>query len=103
MTTTTANPSDMQQIATLCKQFFTTHNLFQDSMESVATYLQTESIKHKLLITKNVNKEIVAASFVVKTGESSDKSHTRWKFRHFAFTDPNAGKELLKDCEDFIK
>ena len=103
MTTTTANPSDMIQVAQLLKEFYPTHNLFNQTEDKIATYLQTESINHKLLICKNENKEIVASSFVVKTGESSDQSHSRWKFRHFAFVSEAAAKELLTASEDLVK
>ena len=107
MPITNGTKEDIQDIIPLFQSFFPKHNIFQLNQDQVKEYLETEMQKHQLLIIKeqetNKDKRITAASFIVKTGESSNQEHTRWKFRHFAFTNEEAGKELLAACEEYIK
>lgn len=83
---------DYQKLAELYKEFFPTHNIFQK--DNVIDYLKEQAEKDQLLTNEN------AALFLVnlQSGE-----HQRWKFRHFAFTDETAAKDLLEQAENLIK
>ena len=88
---------DMPEIISFLKDFFPVHNQFQKSDEEIADYLRELSAKEELIISDQ------GVMFLVKTGESSDKSHKIWKYRHFAFKSEGAASALLKEAEDRVK
>lgn len=89
---------DFAKIAKLFKDFFRTHNIFSQPEEKVVEYIKEQAEQHELI----ADPEFRGAMFIVMKGESADKKHKIWKFRHFAFTDEITGKELLEEAEKII-
>lgn len=82
-------------LAELFSNFFKTHNVFQRPKEEIIDYLKKQ--KDELIFVEN------AATFLVKTGESLDKNHTRWKFRHFAYPSKESALKLLEKAEEKVR
>lgn len=101
-----ANPKQLPQLIGLFKLSYPRHNIFTLSKEEISHYLSLQAQKHLFLTLIEEDEKgvehLLAASLVVKTGESQDKNHTRWKFRHFAFVAPEHGATLLKECEKHV-
>ncbi len=93
-----AQESDFEPLAGLYREFFPTHNIFQGDQGEVVAYLRQESGKSELLLSE-VGGSVKGALFLAKTGQDSGGSHTRWKFRHFAFETVQVAQELLKEAE----
>jgi hypothetical protein len=86
---------DYEKVAQLMKYFFKTHTVFKSGIAEIVRYLK---IQKDELVLNEQNNEIKAALFFVKTGSS--ETHTRWKFRHFAFTSAEFARQLLKRAEE---
>lgn len=97
-----ATEKDIKKVAKLCKEFFKTHNIFQQIDKKVAEHLKKESKKNILLVLEE-KKDIKAAMLLVQTGQNSDDTHKIYKFRHFAFTSESYAKELLEYVYEKIK
>ena len=102
MNITEAQESDYDKLIELFRNFFTTHNIFQQSDEEIISYLKEQSEENKLIIYEE-NNEIKAACFLVNFGQNKEGTHKLWKFRHFAFTSEEAGSKLLEEAENKIK
>ncbi|PIN76564.1 hypothetical protein COV17_01990 [Candidatus Woesearchaeota archaeon CG10_big_fil_rev_8_21_14_0_10_36_11] len=93
-----AQKQDYEQLVELLKSFFSTHNIFQKEKKDIITYITTQ--KETVLVNDQENK-IVGTVFLVV--EKDEGTHTRWKFRHFAFNDKDNGKELLTEAERRVR
>ncbi len=103
-----ASIDDFPNLVRLFKEFFPRHNVFNQKSPYIKKYLTSISQKYPLLIIKEKDPDteeifISAAAYIVKIDESKDKTHTRWKFRHFAFRNENSGEEMLVACEEYVK
>ena len=98
----TAEEQDYEKLADFFKEFFTTHNIFQQPKDKITSYLKEQAKENRLIIYEESN-EIKTALFLVNFGQSSDDSHKLWKFRHFAFTSEEAASKLLQEAENRIK
>ncbi len=85
----------LEQYADLCTNFFQTHNIFQQKKDKILTYLETQTKKNKLLTNKNAGMILIR--------KQQNKTHSLWKFRHFAYKDIESAKELIKEAERIIK
>lgn len=101
MTIRAATQEDIPKLIDLYKEFFPTHNIFQRSTEDITNYL-SEGIEIDELLVYD-DGEITAAMFIVLTDRSEDQKHTRWKFRHVAYTKEKTAKELITEVEERIK
>jgi hypothetical protein len=88
---------DYGQVASLCKEFFTTHEHFQRSPEEIINYLKSKSDE---LLVMEENDLIKGCVFLVSL---SSGGHRRWRFRHFAFETEELGAQLLGEAERRIK
>ena len=88
---------DFVKLVRLYKEFFPVHDVFSLSEDVVESYLRKEMLEREAFF---VDDSLRGAVVLVKL---SSGSHTRWKFRHFAFQDDSVGEELLKKCEDFVR
>ena len=99
----TIQEEDYEQLVDLYKSFFPTHNIFSQGKDIVIAYLRKEALEREDLLVFEKEEIIKGALIIVLLGKSSDNSHCRWKFRHFAFKDEEAAKELLEAAERRIK
>ncbi len=97
----TAQEKDYEGLVKLFKKFFPVHNRFQQSNEEIISYLKEQASKNELVVYDDNG--IKGALFLVNFGQSSDKTHKLWKFRHFAFETENIGSQLLTEAEKIIK
>lgn len=98
MNTIKPTEQDYKKLVTLFKEFFPTHNIFSQSDDRVIAYLKDHASQHEFV----VDSELRSAMFLVMKGESADKSHKIWKFRHFAFEDEDIAKDMLEEAERII-
>ena len=102
-----AHPSQIPKIIKLFQSFYLRHNIFQQKPEIISKYLIKQAQLYPLLIVEEIvtkdTKKIAAVTFIVKTGESEDQTHFRWKLQHFAFTNINAAQALIEESESYIK
>jgi len=94
---------DFSKLATLYLKFFPTHNIFQQHQDIVGAYLRKESLEREAFLVHEEKGKVTAALILVLEGKSADKSHTRWKFRHFAFSSETAGEKLLREAEKRVQ
>ncbi len=97
-----AESQDYEEIAELCTEFFDEHDIFEKDVKDILGYLEIAANEHECFISKDEHK-LLASVFLVKLGESSDGSHTRWRLRHFAWRDEKAAAELLLAVEKHIR
>ena len=100
-------PKQLPQIIHLFKNFFPRHNIFCKDNHSIAEYLTNLAQTHILITATNedpdtMQVEVLAATFIVKRDQSQEGKHMRWTFKHFAFSNQEAAKELLKHCEEYV-
>ncbi len=91
--------SDLEGFMHVCRSFFSTHNIFQQSDKKILPYLAAQASEHQLLIYEDRG-VVKAGLFLVQTGANADSSHRIWKFRHFAFPSDDIGSRLLALAED---
>ena len=94
---------DYQQLTDLYKSFFQTHNIFQQQQAIVENYLRKEALEREKFLVYEENNTIKGALILVLLGKSDGNSHTRWKFRHFAFETEIIATELLQHVENLIQ
>tara|TARA_Y100000310_G_C20704331_1_gene833686 strand:- start:14057 stop:14527 length:471 start_codon:yes stop_codon:yes gene_type:complete len=95
--------SDYQQLADLYKAFFQTHNIFSQDQAIIENYLRKESLEREDFLIFEEGGDIKGAIIIVLLGKSSDNTHSRWKFRHFAFETEAIALDLLEYAEEIIK
>jgi len=96
-------PSDFSGVIELFGEFFSTHDIFRHiSNSSVWRYVQESSLQYPLLIVEE-DGNVQAAMYLVRTEEDRDKTHSRWKFRHFAWRSEKAFEELIVEAESRIR
>ena len=93
---------DYKQLAELYRSFFSTHTIFQKGDREIITYLQEQAKEHELILMEEEHK-IIGALFLVLEGKNADGTHTRWKFRHFAFKSDTVALRLLKEAEKRVQ
>lgn len=93
--------ADYQQVADLYKEFFPTHNIFQEDKDIVTAYIRKESLEREDFLVYEEDGMIKGALILVLLEKSYD--HTRWRFRHFAFTSEEAAEKLLQEAEKRVK
>ncbi len=103
MTIRLIQDSDYEQLITLYKEFFPTHNRFQQDADIITAYLRKETLEREDFLIYEQDGKILGALIIVLLGKSTDNSHTRWKFRHFAFINETIAAELLTHAENTIK
>jgi GNAT superfamily N-acetyltransferase len=94
---------DYGQLVSLYKQFFPTHNMFQREKEVVEAYLRKEALEREAFVVSETEGLIRGAFILMCTGTNGNGTHTRWKFRHFAFETEKVGRELLEDAETRVR
>ncbi|MBT5739499.1 hypothetical protein HOI26_00225 [Candidatus Woesearchaeota archaeon] len=97
----TVQEGDYLGLVELYKNFFPTHNRFQEENGKIVSYLKEQASKNLLLVFDQ--DKIKGAMFLVNFGSDSNNSHKLWKFRHFAFDDENVAKELLQEAENKVQ
>jgi len=102
MTIRNIQETDYEELIELFKNFFKTHNIFQQTDQDIVNYLKDQSKKNELIIYDD-NGSLKGALYLVHFGQNTDGSHKLWKFRHFAFENENVASELLKEAERRIK
>jgi hypothetical protein len=96
------NEEDIRQLVSLFSDFFSTHDKFQRNPEIVKAYIMKEFLEHDLVVYDDEG-ILKGALFLVKLGESSNRDHKRWRFRHFAFESERIANELLSEAERRVK
>ena len=94
--------TDYKSLASLMKSFFSVHNQFQKPDNLVIKYLK-EQAKLNELIVYDYKGAINGALYLVTLHTTLDRTHTLWKFRHFAFDSEDIGKNLLDHAEKIVK
>lgn len=102
MTIRQASKSDYVGLNALFKEFFVAHNRFSQNDKEVIEYLKSQAENNQLIVHETNNK-LDGAMFIVKTDQNDTGTHTKWKFRHFAYKNHTVGKELLVYAEEFVK
>ncbi|MAG60780.1 hypothetical protein CL619_03260 [archaeon] len=101
-----AEPKHIKQLITLFRAFYPKHDIFHQEIPKISHYLSLQARQNQFLVVQEASEnnevQVTAAAIIIKTGESVDKNHTRWKFRHFAFSNETAGLALLKECEQYV-
>jgi len=92
---------DYQKLVDLYKEFFPTHNIFQQDKDIVIAYIRKESLDRETFLVYEEDGEVKGALILVLLEKSDD--HTRWKFRHFAFTSEEVAEKLLQEAERRVK
>src|SRR3989344_3234867 len=92
--------ADLKSLAQFYKRYFKTHALFQQSKLKIVAYLR-KAVKEHTFIAVHDGQKVAGALFIVLEGK--DGSHSRWKFRHFAFTNTDVGKVLLEEAEKCVR
>ena len=100
MTIRNVQEHDYNQLIDLYQSFFKTHNLFNQKNSEIVSYLKKQAVKSELIVYEE-NGKILGASFLVNL--SNENGHSRWKFRHFTFTNEKAATKLLKEAEKRVK
>ena len=91
---------DLKSLALFYKRYFKTHTLFVQPNGKIVEYLR-KAIKEHTFISVHDGTKIAGAVFIVLEGK--DANHSRWKFRHLAFTNTDVGKVLLEEAEKCVR
>lgn len=97
-----AEEEDFEQLTSLYRSFFETHDKFQREKDIVIQYLRKESLEHELYVYDE-DSMVKGALILVNTGVNKDGSHKRWKFRHVAFETEPIAESLLGFAEERVK
>lgn len=92
--------ADLNSLAKFYKYYFKTHTLFQQTESKIVAYLRKAVKEHTFIAVHDGNK-IAGAVFIVLEGK--DGTHSRWKFRHLAFTNTDVGRILLEEAEKCVR
>ena len=88
---------DFAGLVKLYKEFFPVHSVFSLDGDVIESYLRKEMLEREAFF---VDDELRGAVVLVLLQSGS---HSRWKYRHFAFQNNEIGEELLQKCEKFVK
>ncbi len=101
-----AEPKQIPKLIVLFRSFYPKHNIFHQEMPIITEYLSKQAQQNLFLTVQEEGEKdevhTTAATVIIKTDVSADQKHTRWKFCHFAFNNPEAGLALLKECEQYV-
>ncbi len=97
-----AEEEDFEQLTSLYRSFFETHDKFQREKDIVIQYLRKESLEHELYVYDE-DSMVKGALILVNTGVNKDGSHKRWKFRHLAFEREEVAIALLTEMESRVR
>jgi hypothetical protein len=96
MAVRTVTEEDFGKLIELYKEFFPTHNRFSQNEDIIKAYLHKELLEQDdFLITEG------AALIVIIT--KCNDTHSRAKFRHFAWKNEEAATELLQEAESRVR